>query len=339
MSSLSRSSSSKSNVKTYGSRTSRLRQPLASSTSVPSSDTAVELSSPLKHSGALKRKRSTVPSLLESLVSSPPKKKRTAAKQKENRPVQPSTSSMTQLHLAFGSALKTCKLCGLSYTRGAPQDEQLHKSHCQRVTKGMEWGKDEEKGGEVTVVREGVKLKGGLKGRILQVKADIKGKGRLGTKVATLLSTIDLALSSPAIPTESLGRSKLYIFLVPSTSSTKEKIAGCVVASRIETAMRIVKKSENTGLNNLVCVDGEEGGIFCDPRPLKTPMGIPRMFVASEFRHKGIASSLLTAAAKNFIHGYELDPEKGEVAFSQPTGDGRGVMFAWGGENVRVFEE
>ena len=95
--------------------------------------------------------------------------------------------------------------------------------------------------------------------------------------------------------------------------------------------------SENSSSSTLVAVDSGMG-IFCRPERLPTPMGIPRLFVASTHRRQGIASNLLTAAAKTFIHGYELDPGKGEVAFTQPTGDGKAVMVRWGGGGVRIYE-
>lgn len=63
------------------------------------------------------------------------------------------------------------------------------------------------------------------------------------------------------------------------------------------------------------------------------------MFVSAQHRHKGIAVSLLDAAAKTFIHGCPLDPKLGQVAFSQPTRAGRGVMERWGGGEVRIYEE
>ena len=82
-----------------------------------------------------------------------------------------------------------------------------------------------------------------------------------------------------------------------------------------------------------------EGDLYCTPDQRPTPMGIPRLFVSSAHRRKGIASALLTAAAKTFIHGCELNPKKGEVAFSQPTSMGRAVMEKWGKGGVRVYEE
>jgi len=80
-------------------------------------------------------------------------------------------------------------------------------------------------------------------------------------------------------------------------------------------------------------------GIFCRPTPLATPLGISRLFVSSAHRRKGIASKLLSAAAETFIHGCSLDPRKGQVAFTQPTGDGKSVMQRWGGGGVRIYEE
>lgn len=107
------------------------------------------------------------------------------------KPMKAATSSglasapaprLTQLHLSFTSSIRTCSLCQLSYTRGAPDDERLHKAHCARMTRGMEWGKDEEKAGVVSVVETGVKTRDGRTGRIVSFKADVKGK--LGSKVS-----------------------------------------------------------------------------------------------------------------------------------------------------------
>lgn len=82
-----------------------------------------------------------------------------------------------------------------------------------------------------------------------------------------------------------------------------------------------------------------DAGLFCSPTPLPTPLGIPRLFVSSAHRHKGIAQTLLDAAARSFIHGCPLRPELGQVAFSQPTRAGRGVMEKWGKGGIRIYEE
>jgi N-acetyltransferase len=78
-------------------------------------------------------------------------------------------------------------LCQFSYTKGAPQDESLHRAHCARVQRGMEWGREEErekiKWGVVEVA-SGVPLKDGSKGRIISFRADVGG--RIKSKVISL---------------------------------------------------------------------------------------------------------------------------------------------------------
>ena len=94
---------------------------------------------------------------------------------------------LTQLHFALDTTvLRTCAICSLTYTRAAPDDESLHRAHCARVQKGMEWGKEEEreaKNGKVHVeeVSSDVRLSNGGKGRIICFRADVSGK--IGSKV------------------------------------------------------------------------------------------------------------------------------------------------------------
>jgi N-acetyltransferase len=93
--------------------------------------------------------------------------------------------TLTQLHFCIDQTiLRTCSQCGLTYTKGAPDDDVLHRAHCARVQKGMEWGREEEKETlkyGVMEVHRGVKLKDGRKGRIICFRADVGGK--IGSKV------------------------------------------------------------------------------------------------------------------------------------------------------------
>jgi len=90
--------------------------------------------------------------------------------------------ALTQLHFILeSSVLRTCAICGLSYTKGAPDDEALHRSHCGRVQRGMEWGKEEERESlraGVTEVATNVRLKNGTCGRIICFPAKVGGKIR-----------------------------------------------------------------------------------------------------------------------------------------------------------------
>ena len=102
--------------------------------------------------------------------------------------------TFTQLHFSIDtSVLRTCPLCNLTFTKGAPDDENLHKAHCSRVQRGFEWGREEERESSKAGVQEvahDVKLKNGKKGKIICFKADIGGK--IGAKVSTW-SSADLA--------------------------------------------------------------------------------------------------------------------------------------------------
>ncbi|KAL7283545.1 hypothetical protein PYCCODRAFT_1441502 [Trametes coccinea BRFM310] len=286
---------------------------------------------------------------------------------------------LTQLHFSLDTpVLRTCPLCDLSYTRGAPDDEALHKAHCARVQRGLEWGKEEEREVSRAGVEElesNIKLKNGTRGRIICFRPDVGGK--IGAKLNILLETIRLALSSPPLSPAVLQRCKIYLFLLssPGITATREKIVGCVVAQRISTAMAIARVSEpsatttstppssqtqadsttssqpstatpsssqstnpSSPATNLLPVDSSTN-LYVHPARLPTPLGIPRLFVSSAHRRLGIASRLLSAAAATFILGCPLDPARGEVAFTQPTGMGKAVLEAWGRGGVRIYEE
>ncbi len=130
----------------------------------------------------LKRARTTTAST-STPISKPKPKPKQKYKGKEDRPPK----ALTQLHFAIDSSvLRTCPLCDLTYTKGAPEDETLHNSHCARVQRGMQWRRDEERStpdGQVSEIATGVKLKEGKSGRIISVNADAGGK--IGSKVCS----------------------------------------------------------------------------------------------------------------------------------------------------------
>ncbi|PIL24164.1 hypothetical protein GSI_13917 [Ganoderma sinense ZZ0214-1] len=360
---------------------------------LPSSPTS-ELTSPPSN----KRKR---PFADRPTEQNTPSKKPRRALNGDSKPSKASKTKdkqpkLTQLHFSLDTpVLRTCPLCDLSYTRGAPDDESLHKAHCARVQRGLEWGKEEtreEANGGVEELHSNIKLRNGLRGRIICFRAEIGGK--IGTKLSVLLETIRLALSSPALSKAVLHKSKIYVFLASAPGGPapqREKIVGCVVAQRISSAMAIAHPSEvsaaafpsvqstpsssqsapQSGISSptpssaldpasrasstagagavpaaisstpalaLLPVD-DSTNLYVHPTLLPTSMGVPRLFVSSEHRRLGIASRLLSVAAATFIHGCPLNPARGHIAFTQPTGAGKAVLEAWGKGGVRIYEE
>jgi len=149
------------------------------------------------------------------------------------------------------------------------------------------------------------------------------------------LETVNFALSASPLSQSVLKVSKAYIFLLPTAIPTRERIIGCVVAQSIETAMAIVTSSPDASADTVIMHVDHSTSISCDPTPLLTPLGIPRIFVSSSHRLLGVATVLLNAAAATFVHGCVLDP--GKVAFSQTTGDGVHLMRKWG--CTRMYDE
>ena len=96
--------------------------------------------------------------------------------------------SLIQLHFSIdASILRTCPICDFSYTKGAQDDEALHKSHCARVQRGLEWTKDEIRESVkhgVVEIESGIRLKDGSLGRVLAVNTSVPGK--IGSKVLPL---------------------------------------------------------------------------------------------------------------------------------------------------------
>ena len=166
----------------------------------------------------------------------------------------PKKQSLIQLHFSIdASILRRCPICDLSYTKGAQDDEALHKSHCARVQRGLEWTKDEIKESAkhgVVEIESGIRLKDGSIGRILSVNANIPG--RIGSKVrlyfnplspqysspicilpyvkkhknnqlTALFETINLAISSPPLSRQTLANSKAYLFLLIPAASDPTK--------------------------------------------------------------------------------------------------------------------
>ena len=75
------------------------------------------------------------------------------------------------------------------------------------------------------------------------------------------------------------------------------------------------------------------------PTPLPTPLGIHRLYTIPSYRSLGIAEALLDVACLHTIYACPARPEKGQVAFSQPTQSGARMMRRWGKGGVRVFDE
>ncbi|WVW79992.1 hypothetical protein I302_101965 [Kwoniella bestiolae CBS 10118] len=264
---------------------------------------------------------------------------------------------LTQLHLTHLPLIHTCQECGMSFMRGG-EDEGVHIAHHTRVLRGIVWdglGKSREQGWKV--VKDDIPFgdRGKGNGKVVVVDGSCGGN-----KLEEILSTVDRVLSSPPLPPAILERCKIFLFVTssPPPVSTakrqkldnsiskkvvqKERVVGVIVAQGIKWAMRVLKDGELTASEGkeekkVVVESGGFGSVTCDPTPLPTPLGIHRLYISPSYRSKNLSEHLLNASCSNTIYGCNLDPTKGEVAFSQPTQSGRAVMEKWGKGGVRVF--
>lgn len=208
--------------------------------------------------------------------------KSNALKKKKTSLQSTSVKATTQLHFVVNKTLRTCLKCSLSYIKGAVEDETLHKKHCLRVQRGLEWGKEEEREADkagVRVIEDLLRFKdvnGDIFARIISVPADVGGK--IGAKVSSrfsgmnpnvpliiyeqlsnLFDTINLSLSAPSLTPEALETSKAYLFLLPVPNTTRERIVGCVIAQRIVSAMNVIPEPSKKD-EGYIHVDG---GLYC----------------------------------------------------------------------------
>ena len=92
--------------------------------------------------------------------------------------------------------------------------------------------------------------------------------------MTTLHSLIDTHLSAPSLPPHILHQTKTFVLLSTSTAKTKELVLGACVVQQINTALRVLPRSEvssrKTAGEALVLVEADvtstdnEGGVFCE---------------------------------------------------------------------------
>ncbi|OCF32379.1 hypothetical protein I316_06049 [Kwoniella heveanensis BCC8398] len=289
------------------------------------------------------------------------------------------SQGLTQMHLTHLPLLHTCQDCGMSFMRGGDDEgmHAAHHARVLRgiVWDGLGKGKAKAVAGISgeqgwRVVKEDVSFglgKGAAKGRVVMIDGSWGGP-----KLDEILSTVDLVLSSPPLPPAIIERCKIFLLLTSSPppppashrskssttkrqrldpvlsavaakkSSGKERVVSVVVAQGIKWAMRVLASAGEMKPKlecKTVVSSGGLGSVICDPKPLPTPLGIHRLYTMPSYRSHGLSLHLLDAACNHTVYGCAFDPQRGEVAFSQPTESGRGVMHAWGKGTgkVRVF--
>ncbi|KAF9273387.1 N-acetyltransferase esco2 [Mortierella alpina] len=128
-----------------------------------------------------------------------------------------------------------------------------------------------------------------------------------------------------------------------STDATLVKARAAT--STLATPATSATSTVETTCSTIVSQGREEGGdvddssaIFCSTVPQPAICGINRIWVSRHYRRQKIASRMLDAVRNRFIYACKLD--KKDLAFSQPTGDGKALAKQYlGTERFLVYVE
>ncbi|KAF9430307.1 N-acetyltransferase esco2 [Entomortierella beljakovae] len=191
-------------------------------------------------------------------------------------------------------------------------------------------------------------------------------------KVKEVLQIVNKDLGSVDFEPEKLDSCKAFLYI-----SGKKKVIGCVIAERIKQGFEIIPQATSSSTptpsttpSQKSCTDsttsstilhsssstqstleisstpgydeherGDSGSaIFCSTTPCPAICGINRIWVSSHCRRQGVASRLLEAVRDRFIYACTL--KKSDLAFSQPTGDGKALAQQYlGTEKFLVYIE
>ena len=186
---------------------------------------------------------------------------------------QPKAKPAEQLYLDFGQRSfgqrQECKTCGLLYTLGQPEDEEMHRRHHRRVVQGISMHPS----AADRVVRQ---LPDG--GRTLLIlPSDPADRLRKLAEVTALMAA-ELG-GEPSLPRD--GRA----FLLADSSARRYRLLGCAIAEPLQRAFRALPQDDASGSGVL-----RHGGI---PQPALC--GVSHIWVCAAHRRRGVARQLLDA--------------------------------------------
>ncbi|KAI4300558.1 hypothetical protein L6164_033925 [Bauhinia variegata] len=255
--------------------------------------------------------------------------------------------SYAQFHLDFGQSdflLRACSICGVKFSPGDAEDEKTHNEFHKNYTHGIQFkGWTNERTVHMPNVK-GEKL-------ILVLESDPLAHRN---KVKEVVKMMEIELGSGWIVHKLC---KVYLFI------SHQRIIGCLVAEQIKEAFKVIscsaagqshshgtrKKETNSCATTLQfgdiifqrevekralsandSEDGQFGGaILCESKAVAAVCGIRALWVTPSNRRKGIASQLLDAVRRSFCMGFVL--ERSQLAFSQPTSDGKSLASSYTG--------
>ncbi|KAI3899709.1 hypothetical protein MKW92_046339 [Papaver armeniacum] len=257
--------------------------------------------------------------------------------------------SYAQLHLELGQSdflLHTCSTCGFNFAIGDEGDEKVHKEFHKSYTHGIQfkgWRKE-----RVILASEGARV-------ILLLDGDPPAHMKKVQEVVKMVEG-ELCLGEGWLLHKLC---KVYLFILC------QRIAGCLVVEPIKTAYRVISNSivqksstsnekaarpnsvvlrfgdvnfqqevvkHTPSVDKLNVSEDPSGVTLCEKDAVSALCGIRAIWVTPFNRKKHVATKLLDAARKSFCMGHTI--EASQVAFSQPTTDGKVLASKYSGTNT-----
>ncbi|KAG0348862.1 N-acetyltransferase esco2 [Podila humilis] len=186
--------------------------------------------------------------------------------------------------------------------------------------------------------------------RIVMISMSENGSNFEKKKVKEVLELVNKELGSVEFSPEKLEGCKVFLYI----SGKRKKVVGCVIAERIKQGFEIIMSNDALSMQQApspssssspspspspsgqkITVLGTElrnsSALFCSTVPQPAICGINRIWVSSLYRRHKIASRLLDAVRDRFIYACKLELQ--DLAFSQPTGDGKELARRYLGTN------
>ncbi|CAN8326772.1 unnamed protein product [Cochlearia groenlandica] len=241
--------------------------------------------------------------------------------------------SYTQFHLELGQSdflLRHCAECGATYAPGDESDEKTHQSFHKTYMNGIPFKGWQNERAFTSPLFE--------KNRIVMVMENDSPAHR--NKVQEVVKMMEVELSEDWILHQ---HCTVYLYV------SSQRISGCLVAEPIKEAFKLIAppgderqlKKKETSLPSTSLQFGkivlqrevskrckasddrlDNGTIVCEEEAKPAVCGIRAIWVSPSNRRKGIATQLLETTRESFCNNGSM-LEKSQIAFSQPTSNGR----------------
>ncbi|XP_077032484.1 N-acetyltransferase ESCO2, partial [Agelaius phoeniceus] len=217
---------------------------------------------------------------------------------------------------------RQCGSCGMLFAPGVPEDRLQHLRHHRRMRQSLRhagWKQER-------VVAEF------WDGKILLIlPQDPKYALR---KAEEVLAVVDSELGFPehsrGFPEQRSrifpAHSRVYLFVSPG-----QGVLGCLVAQPISQAFRVLPEPPAVPAIPGDPSDPSLRAWRCSLEPEPAACGISRLWVLGSRRRRGIARRMLDALRRTFVFGAVLSSR--DLAFSDPTADGRGFAARYCGRH------